>query len=116
MISIWEIRCFFYHLKEECSAGDERVLRVKRGFQRIRGFNARLLSLLSWCSPLGPVFVRLRARGGKGMKPGVTTMRKLEAAGVDSLVALKAMDDDQLKGLGISKPLRSQLRAFALRI
>ncbi|MEZ5325773.1 MAG: hypothetical protein R3F19_12015 [Verrucomicrobiales bacterium] len=60
MSRIFELRCFYYHLKEECGADDERIHRVKRQLQRMASMARQLMALIGWCSPLGPLFLRLR--------------------------------------------------------
>lgn len=117
MASLWEVRCFYYHLKEECGAGDERVLRVKRALQRIAAHTYQLLDLLAWCSPLGPLFVRMRrARAGSsGSLPAKGTMRRLEEAGIGSMEALRAMSEKEIAGLGIQKRHVGTIRAFLRR-
>ena len=48
MRGLWDLRCFFYHLKEDNQANDERVLRVKRAFQRLDVVSLQLMNLVSW--------------------------------------------------------------------
>ncbi len=117
MRGIWDIRCFFYHLKEDCQASDERLLRVKRAFQRMGVMSLQLMNLVSWCSPLGSLFVRLRSTRTKGSSgsPAQGTMRRLEDAGIISVDALRACTLEQLKAYGIRSDIAVQLQAFLRR-
>jgi helicase len=117
MRNLWEIRCFFFHLKEECLAGDERILRVKRGLQRMQAMSLRLMNLISWCSPLGPIFVRLRGTlaGGSKSSPAQGTMRRLEEAGISNIDALRACSLEDLIKVGLKRDLASQIYGFLRR-
>jgi helicase len=117
MRNLWEIRCFFYHLKEDCLADDERILRVKRSLQRMQAMSLRLMNLISWCSPLGPVFLRLRSSNSGSAKssPAQGTMRRLEEAGISDVDALRACSLDDLVKIGVRKELASQIQAFLRR-
>jgi len=117
MKNLWEIRCFFYHLKEDCGAGDERILRVKRIFQRIQVLTNRLMNLIAWCSALGPVFVRLRQSRPTGGKPAPAqaAMRRLQEVGIADVTALRACSFDDLKKHGIRKDIAAQIVAFMRR-
>jgi hypothetical protein len=117
MRGIWDIRCFFYHLKEDCQSNDERILRVKRAFQRLGVMSLQLMNLVSWCSPLGYLFVRLRSIRAKGStgSPAQGTMRRLEDAGILSVDALRACSFEDLKAHGIRTDIAVQLQAFLRR-
>jgi helicase len=117
MRNLWDIRCFFFHLKEECSASDERILRVKRAFQRIQGMSLRLMNLVSWCSPLGPVFLRLRNThsGGGKASPAQGTMRRLEEAGISSVELLRECSTERLIKAGVRKDMALQIVGFLRR-
>ncbi|MDB4665467.1 hypothetical protein OAE97_03910, partial [Verrucomicrobia bacterium] len=100
----------------ECEADDERIHRVKRRFQVLQAHCRQLLNLLSWVSPLGPLFVRLRAAsGGKNAKPALKTMQKLEAAGYTDITELRKINLDDLKRLGIKSSFALQILNYANR-
>ena len=117
MKNLWEIRCFFFHLKEECLAGDERILRVKRALQRMQGMSLRLMNLIAWCSPLGPVFLRLRSSssGSSKSSPAQGTMRRLEEAGISDVEKLRACSLEDLVKIGVRKELAGQILTFLKR-
>ena len=50
---ICDPRCFYHHLRTECGASEDRVLRVKRLMQRLRVLAYQTASQLKYCSPLG---------------------------------------------------------------
>ena len=118
MRNLWEIRCFFYHLKEDCLAGDGRILRVKRALQRMQAMSLRLMNLISWGSPLGPVFLRLRSSNSGSAKssPAQGTMRRLEEVGISSVDALRACSLEDLVKIGVRKELASQIQTFLRRM
>ncbi|MDB6175499.1 MAG: hypothetical protein JWL59_4810 [Chthoniobacteraceae bacterium] len=117
MVGLWDLRCFFFHLKEECCADSQRIQRVKRIFQRLRLVNLQVMDLVSWCSPLGPVFLRLRRSVGNNGRqiPAKATMRKLEEAGVTSASELASKTQADLTGLGVRKDLAASIVAFMRR-
>jgi len=114
--NVFEIRCIFFHLKEECEADAQRIQRVKRALQRIRLLSFQILDLLSWCSPLGALFLRLRSATGTGRQsPAKATMRRLEDAGVCSAIALAKLTETELIQIGVRKDLAGVIVAFLRR-
>jgi hypothetical protein len=114
---LWEIRCFYYHLKEECEASSERVQIVKRQLQRLAAMSFQLINLVSWCSPLGSFFLRLRSamkRKGKAL-PGRETMKLLEAKGYTSPAELRGLTVDQLREMGLRRDLAQVIVGFVRR-
>jgi len=117
MASLWEVRCFYYHLREECEAGDERVWRVKRVFQRMGAQTYQLLDLIAWASPLGPLFVRMRMTlsGLKGSIPAHATLRRLEDHGVTTVMELRTLAEADYKKMGVRADLARVIGAFLRR-
>ena len=117
MASLWEIRGFYYHLREECGADDDRVHRVKRALQRISAHTYQLLDLLAWCSPLGPLFVRMRRAlaSKKGTVPARATLRRIEENGITSVEALRSMNEGDFKQMGIRRDLAGTILGFVRR-
>jgi helicase len=115
--ALYDVRCFYYHLKEDCSASRDRVIRVKRALQQASVQTYQLLDLISWCSPLGPFFVRMRTAlsGKKGSLPGQQTMRTLEGHGVHAVSKLNALKVDDLKEMGIRKNYAQMIMGFMNR-
>ncbi len=115
---IWDVRCFFYHLKEDCQAGDERILRVKRVFQRLGVMSFQLINLISWCSPLSSLFIRLRTGRTKGghANPAQGTMRRLEESGITSVELLRNLSMEELMARGVRKDFAQQIRGFLRRV
>lgn len=117
LASLWDLRCFYYHLKEECEAGDERVRRVKRVFQRMGAQTYQLLDLIAWASPLGPLFVRMRMTlsGLKGSIPAHATLRRLEDRGVTTAMELRNLTEADYKRMGVRADLARVIGAFLRR-
>ena len=117
MRNLWDIRCFFFHLKQECDASDERIFRVKRALQRLQAMSLRLMSLVAWCSPLGPVFLRLRnstsATGSRS--PALATIHRLEAAGIRDVEALRGCSTEDLLNIGVRRELAVKIQNFLRR-
>jgi hypothetical protein len=91
---ICDLRCFYHHLRTECGASEDRVLRVKRLMQRLRVLAYQTASQLKYCSPLGGLLVELRrSQGLKGV--GEKTVQKLEAIGVSTFSAIVRLTDEQ---------------------
>jgi|GEM_PF-5445647 len=100
-------------LKEECSADAERIQRVKRSLQRLYAQTYQLLDLLSWCSPLGQLFVRMRrSLPSKGGRPAQATMERLAANGVSSVEQLHSMDLGAFKKMGIRKDIAGKILSY----
>ena len=117
MSKLFEIRCIFYHLKEECGASDERIQRVKRILADLATSCHQLMNMLGWCSPLGPIFVRLRrtqSKAGKAL-PAKATMAQLEQGGFDSAERLAKVSLDDLRRLGVRKDLAKLIVGFMRR-
>jgi helicase len=112
-----EVRCFYYHLREICSADDERVRRVEGLFRQMRRGVFELQEQLKYCSALGPLLLSLRRvrKSGEDGTVGVQTIRRLEGAGVRTLADLARLSFDDLMGLGIRRSLAGQLRHYVRR-
>ena len=96
-----DLRCFYFHLREECGASDETIKQAKRYLQRLRAVCYKLLGRLKYCSPLGPLVVRMKSSGAKGV--GKATIDKLEAAGLASPDAIRVLTDDQIRALNLDR-------------
>jgi helicase len=111
---VCELRCFYYHLREECCASENRLLRAKRLLQRLRLIAYQTASQLRCCSPLAGLLVELRrSRGFKGV--GEKTVQKLEAIGAMTFPTLAQMTDDQFVEAGISRKIGNRIRAYVQR-
>jgi helicase len=116
--NVFEVRAFYHHLREHCDATDDQVKATKRAFGAIRSQAYDLLERLKYCSPLGPMLRGIRAGSGKietGKKPGIATIRRLEAAGVTNLVQLRQLSVDALVEAGIQRRYANQIRAYLER-
>jgi hypothetical protein len=83
----------------------------------MQGMSLRLMNLVAWCSPLGPVFLRLRnshAGGGKA-SPAQGTMRRLEEAGISSVQMLRECSMERLIETGVRKDMALQIVGFLRR-
>ena len=75
LAGICDLRCFYHHLRTECGALEDCVLRVKRLMQRLRVLAYQTASQPKYCSPLGGLLVELRrSQGLKGV--GEKTIQK----------------------------------------
>lgn len=66
------IRCFYHHIREECSVTDEQIVEIKRALATMRSQAFTLLGELKHCSPLGTVLLGIRNSrpGHKGPSVG----------------------------------------------
>ena len=115
MLNMWDLRVFYFHLKNDCDAKDTRILRIKKGFKRLNTNSFQILDLVGWCSPLGPIFSRLRSSLGSSRKgnPAKGTMKKLEDQGINSIDILKSLDLEDYVKLGIRKDFASKIMNFS---
>jgi helicase len=112
---VLDLRCFYFHLRQECDADPDRAKRVKSILLRMRAHSFALREYLAYCSPLGPVLRTIRATraGFEGHSVGVRSIRRLEEAGIRSLEDLAPYEITDLIGLGIRQDLAKQIRAHA---
>jgi hypothetical protein len=115
LAEVLDLRCFYFHLRQECDADPDRTKRVKSILLRMRAQSFALREDLSYCSPLGPVLRALRATraGTGGRSVGVRSIRRLEEAGIRSLSDLVPYEITDLIRLGIRQDLAKQIRAYA---
>lgn len=117
LAKILDLRCFYYHLREECDADPERVRGVKKRLRRMRLQTYDLQEQLKYCSPLGPVLRSIRSTmgGAGGATVGVGTIHKLEDAGIQSLTELIGLQVDDLVRMGIRRDLARQIYVYVRR-
>lgn len=115
--AIFDIRTFYHHIKEHCSASPEQVKEIKRTFAGIRSQAFALLDELKYCSPLGPMLRSLRRtrKGAKTKTVGKATIQRLEDAGITSLKQLAGMTLDDLMGIGLRRPFAAQIVDYVRR-
>jgi superfamily II DNA/RNA helicase len=113
LVRLLEVRVFYFHLKEGCSADGERVRRVGRCFRRMRREALELRERLGHCSPLGSLLRELTASdGSRGAREvGARTLGRLEAAGVRTRADLERLTLSDLTHLKIRRPLAERIRA-----
>lgn len=112
---ILELPCFYYHLREECVAGQERVKRVKLILKRMRAQTFELREHIKYCSPLGSLLRSMHRTfpaKGKGQRVGAGTIRHLEAAGVHSLADLARLGTDDMVRLGVRRDFAKQIQHY----
>jgi hypothetical protein len=116
-IALFEVRGFYHHLRESCSATDEQVRNAKRVFGLMRSQAYDLIERLKYCSPLGPLMrgVRQTMRVNEMPTLGVRTIRMLEAAGFVSLQDLAATDLNALVAIGVQRRYAKQIKAYLAR-
>jgi hypothetical protein len=110
---ILEIRTFYYHLREECKADNERVKRLERLLGRMRRQTYDLQEELKYLSPLGPALRDIRRLAGGGV--GVATIRKLESAGVNSLRELYRLGIEGMRAHGVRKDIAKRIVMYLRR-
>lgn len=104
---ILDLRCFYYHLKETCSASDEQIQQTKKAIKRLHYQVLELQEILKYCSPLGPVLRSIRKSSRSTV--GIKTIRRLEDAGITSLAELAKLSKMEMEKLGIRKSLATQI-------
>lgn len=113
---ILELPCFYYHLREECDAGQERVKRVKLIIKRLRAQTFELREHLKYCSPLGSLLRSMRQTlPAKNAQVGVGTIKRLESAGVHSFADLVCLELNDLIRLGVRRDFAKQIKAYVSR-
>ena len=111
----FEIKCFYFHLRSECAADDERVKRVKRHLQRLRLLALQTAARVKHCSILGPLLVQMR-QGTKGRAGvGQKTIEKLEALGLQNLAQIARLSPADFKSAGIAPAIAKRLQSYLRR-
>ncbi len=104
LAELFEIKCFYFHLRSECAADDERV---KRHIQRLRIRSLQTAARVRHCSVLGPLLVKMR-QGTKGRAGvGQKTIEKLEALGLQNLAQIARLSPADFKSAGITSAIPS---------
>jgi len=115
MAEIFEIKCFYYHLRSECNADDDRVKRVKRHLQRMRILTLQTVARVKHCSVLGPLLVQMRQGSRNSPGVGQKTIEKLEAMGVQNMAQIASMGPEGFKQAGINQAIAKRLQAYIRR-
>ena len=113
MAQIFDIKCFYYHLRADCAADDERIKRVKRHLQRLRVLALQTAAHVKHCSPLGPLLVQMRHGAAAGV--GQKTVEKLEDLGIQSLAEIARLDTTDFQKAGIATHIANRLLSYARR-
>lgn len=104
--------CFHYHLITECAADRGRIARVRDLLKEARRQTYTFMGDLQRCSPFAPL-LGLGRDSGKCASVGVTTIRKLEQSGIDSLLKLSRMGVGELVQFGVTKRAAREIVAYA---
>ena len=115
--AVFEIRSFYYHLQEHCSADSEQIRDTKRALGRMRNQTYNLMEQLKYASPLGSMLRGIRAsqRGINNSVVGMGTIKKLEAVGIKTLQQVSQMKLADLERLGIATRFAKQIASYARR-
>ena len=108
-----EVKCFYYHLREECDADSERIKRIEQLLRRMKNQIYDLMESLKYCSPLGPVFRDIRKLMGGGV--GETTIRTLEENGIRNLKDLYDVGYHKMVSFGIRKDIAKKIEYYLKR-
>ena len=117
MSKILDVRCFYYHLIEECGADRERVQRVKTILRRMKRRVLELQEHLKYCSALGPLLRSLKRmwRYEAGPSIGIQTIRRLEEKGIQQPADLVNIQVDELVSLGVRRDRAQQIHSYIRR-
>jgi hypothetical protein len=76
-----------------------------------------LREVLEYCSPLGPVLRAIRlSKARNGVRSvGVRTIRRLEAAGIQSVAELLNLDEAALRARGVQASYAKQIADYSRR-
>jgi helicase len=113
LAEILDLRCFYFHLREECEGDRERIKRVKKLLLRMRAQVFELRERLKYCSPLGPILRDVRqTQFANGRTIGVQSIRRLEEAGIRNLDDLARLQVTDLIELGVRRDFAEQIRDY----
>ncbi|GEM_PF-959299 len=114
LAKVYDLPCFYFHLKEECDASKTRIQQIKYDLKRLRRQCYDLSECLTYCSPLGPLLrgIRHHTKGKQRTRVGPQTIKRLEQAGFTQLHQLAACTTDELIARGIRKDLAKQITHY----
>jgi hypothetical protein len=112
---IFDIHCFYFHLKSECDVDVERIQRVKRFLKRLQVLARQCAARVKHCSVLGPLLVQMKQ--SHGTSPGITmgTIEKLEALGIGTPAKIAAMSVEDFKRAGVRAREANRLQSYFRR-
>ena len=106
---VLDIKCVFFHLKEDCVAGDERIKTVKRYLADMRMSALELIEQLKYASPLGGMLLAMKRSGQAGV--GTETLRRLEGLGVCRAADIDRLGLDGLVAAGVRRAIAKKVVA-----
>jgi helicase len=107
-----DVRTFYFHLKEDCEANQERIKRVKVLLKRMQRQILTLMEQVKYCSALGPLLRDMqRANRGKA-GVGIQTIRKLENGGIESIAQLAKLKLDEIVAMGIRRDIAERIVGY----
>jgi len=106
---VLDIKCFFFHLKEDCTASSERIKIVKSYLARLRMGALELNEQLKYASPLGGMLLVMKRRGQSGV--GTETLRKLEGLGITRADDIGRLGLDGLVAAGVRRSIAKKVLA-----
>lgn len=99
-----EVRCFYYHLKENCDASVEDIQGVDRALKRSSHKIFQIIGNLKFRSVLGEMIRGIkRVYPNADSYPSEGTIRKLETAGIISLRDLVGKKAQDLVSIGVKR-------------
>lgn len=111
-----DLRCFYYHLREECHADYERSKRVKGVLRYLQLQAYELQEHLKYCSPLGSILRSIKRTFPKvEQQVGVQSIRHLEEVGITTLEQLANLSLDELIAHGIRRDRAKLIRSYVRR-
>ena len=85
--------------------------------RQMRNQTFELQEQLKYCSPLGSVLhgIRRTRIHTNGAKVGIQSIRKLEAAGINSMTALAQLQVEEMLEIGLRRDLAKQIHTYMRR-
>lgn len=103
-----DVRSYYFHLCNECSASPERVKEVKKLLTAIRRQTLELIEQVKFASPLGSLVLAMRRRTERA-GVGVESIRRLEAAGINSMADIIRLSPEQLRNFGLRRDVANRI-------
>jgi hypothetical protein len=111
---IYDVRCFYFHLKEECQADKDRIQGVKKSLRMLQIQTFELREHIKYCSPLGPLLRSLRRSrvNGDDTHIGIQSLRRLEDAGFRTLAELAGITVEDMTRLGLRPSVANKIITY----
>jgi len=111
---LMDVRCFYFHLKDQCNASPEQIRHLSHEFKKIRWSTIALMGKVKYCSPFGSVLQGIRRFYRNSQKPvvGLSSFKNLADQGIRTPKDIASLTVDDLVKYGIRRNFAEQIGCY----